>query len=115
MTLSQYIYLPITATRNAKPSPEWSLAAQCRTTRGKIRSYFRTKEPQVAEAEGQRLVWNLLETNRALLEVELGVMPTVADLKKGVREYTGHASLAELYFQVLYVCCMWFKERVLLD
>lgn len=92
--------LYVVATRNAKPSPSWVRAAHCRTTRGKIRTYFRTKEHGVAEEEGRRLVQALLERNPVLLAKKLGAVPTADDLEKSVKSHTGYASLQEVYFQV---------------
>ncbi len=92
--------LYVVATRNAKPSPSWVTAAHCRTTRGKIRTYFRSKEPGVAEEEGRRLVQDLLQRNHALLEAKLGAVPTPDDLERSVRSHTGYSSLHEVYFQV---------------
>lgn len=90
----------VVATRNARPAPSWAAAAQCRTTRGKIRSYFRSKEAGVAEAEGRRLVLDVLERNRALLGERLGRVPTPEALEASVRQHTGYGALAELFFQV---------------
>jgi (p)ppGpp synthase/HD superfamily hydrolase len=90
----------VVATRNARPSPSWAAAAQCRTTRGKIRSYFRSREPGVAEEEGRRLVLDVLGRNRPLLERVLGCVPTPEALEASVRQHTGYGSLAELCFQV---------------
>lgn len=90
----------VVATRNARPAPSWAAAAQCRTTRGKIRSYFRSKEPGAAEAEGRRLVLDVLERNRALLGQRLGRVPTPEALEASVRQHTGYGALAELFFQV---------------
>ena len=90
----------VVATHNARPSPSWAAAAQCRTTRGKIRSYFRIKEPGVAEEEGRRLVLDVLSRNAALLESALGCVPAPEALEALVRQHTGYASLSELCFQV---------------
>ncbi|TFJ85649.1 hypothetical protein NSK_003157 [Nannochloropsis salina CCMP1776] len=92
--------LYVVATRNAKPSPSWVREAHCRTTRGKIRTYFRSVEPGVAEDEGRRLVAAVVMQNAAVLQEKLGAVPTPEDLMRSVKAHTGYASLHEMYFQV---------------
>jgi AcrR family transcriptional regulator len=74
--------------------------ARCRTTRGKLRTYFRTKDPDAAVQRGQALMAQFLDSNHQVLERYLGKRPTADDVEHGVRAFTGFPEPSHMLFQV---------------